>query len=184
MLGFIVKAAAKSKKEKISWCCPKCGREFPRKSAFHSCGQFSVEGYLEGKNPEAVQLFHTLVDTAKSFGEFTIAPGKTQISFRRRVNFLMVSVSGKRIMGYLFLNRPASLPCFKKVVASSANRHVHVFQISDSALIRGEFGQLIAEAMQNSGEEELGSETKGAMRIGEEINAIYRQARPQPVAQF
>jgi hypothetical protein len=177
-----VKAAAKSKDGKKSWRCPKCGREFPRKSAFHSCGQFSVEGYLEGKNPEAVQLFNTLVDIAKSFGEFTLAPGKTQISFRRRVNFLMVSVSGKRIMGYLFLNRPASLPCFKKVVASSANRHVHVFQISDPATLRGEFAQLIGEAMQDSSDEE--ASTKSPLRIGEEINAIYRQARLQPAAPF
>ena len=177
-------ALAKSKKAKSGWRCPKCGREFPRKSAFHSCGQFTVDGYLEGKNPEAVRLFHTLVETAKSFGEFTLSPGKTSVSFRRRVNFLMVSVSGKRIMGYLFLNRPVNLPCFKKIVASSANRHVHVFQISELATLRGEFTQLIAEAMHNSGDEEETSKTKATPCIGEEINAIYRQARLQTAAQF
>jgi hypothetical protein len=178
-----LKPAAKTTKAKTAWRCPKCGREFPRKSAFHSCGQFTVEGYLEGKNPEAVHLFQTLVETAKSFGEFTLSPGKTSISFRRRVNFIMVSVSGKRIMGYLFLNRPAALPCFKKVVASSAHRHVHVFQISDQATLRGGFAPLIGEAMQSSGDEEHSSAKKiSSPCIGEEINAIYRQARQQQQA--
>ena len=114
-----------------------------------------------------------------------MAPAKTQISFRRRVNFLMVAVSGRRIHGYLFLNRPVSLPCFKKVVAASANRHVHVFQIADETSLRGEFTNLVGEAFRNAGEEDDHPKSKSAAScIGEEINAIYRQARLHSAARF
>jgi hypothetical protein len=175
-----VKAPAKSKEQKGPWRCPKCGREFPKRQAFHSCGNYTVEGYLQGKNPHAVALFKTLVETAQSFGPFTVSPAKTQIGFRGRVTFLMVSVTGKRISGYLFLNRAVNLPCFQKVKAVSANRHVHVFQISDFATIQGEFSQALAEAIENATEQEDAPKTKGSSpRIGEEINAIYRQARLQ-----
>jgi hypothetical protein len=176
------------KKTKAPWRCPKCGREFAQQRAFHSCGNYTVDGYLQGKNPEAVALFQLLVKTAQACGNFTLSPAKTQIIFRGRVAFLMVSLAGKRILGYLFLNRAVPLPCFKKVKAVSSQRHVHVFQIADEATLRGEFSQVLAEALHYATEQDdeatsdKSAKKISSPRIGEEINAIYRQARLQQQA--
>jgi hypothetical protein len=179
-----VKAQAKTTKQKAPWRCPKCGREFAQRLAFHSCGNYTVEGYLEGKNPAAVALFQMLVKTAQTYGPITLSPAKTQVSFRRDVTFMMVSVAGRRIAGYLFLRRAVEAPCFRKVRAVSANRHVHQFQFSDESSLRGEFEQCLAEAINGAGEsKETSAKKSSAPCIGEEINALYRQAR-LPSAQF
>lgn len=138
---FRVKSAGSKSK---SWRCPKCGREFAQKSAYHGCGNYTVEGVLQGKNPVAVGLFEALVKTAKELGPISLSPSKTQISFRVNRTLLMVQVSGRQLTGYLFLGRPAPAPFFRKIVAASANRHVHLFKIGDRALIEGAF-RLIAK---------------------------------------
>ena len=39
------------------WTCPKCGRRFVGKNMWHACGNYSVEGFLDGKGVRARELF-------------------------------------------------------------------------------------------------------------------------------
>jgi hypothetical protein len=175
-----VKANQKVSKAKAPWRCPKCGREFARRSAYHSCGNYTLEGYLEKKNPQAVALFNQLLETAKSLGPITISVGKTQVSFRMRTTFMMVDVTGRKLCGYLFLHAAHPAPFFRKVKAVSANRYVHIFHIDDPEMIRGEFGKLVAEAIAENSETDEGDvKPEKEARIGEQINSIYRDLRSE-----
>lgn len=174
-----VMPAAKASTKNAGWKCPKCGREFARRSAYHGCGQYTVEGYLEGKNPIAVFLFKTLAQTAQALGPVTIVAVKTQITFRMRATFLMVSVSGRQLTGYLFLPRATPAPFFKKIAAASARRHVHVFRVTDEATITGPFAELLREAIANDTPHATLDTSARKTTIGEEINALYRADRAQ-----
>jgi hypothetical protein len=35
--------------EPLLWTCPKCGRRFVSRNLWHACGDYSVEGFLQGK---------------------------------------------------------------------------------------------------------------------------------------
>jgi hypothetical protein len=176
----LVKTDGKKKAPKAPWRCPKCGREFATKLAFHSCGNYTLEGYLEGKNPEGIALFQRLIELAKSMGPIQVSPVKTQVSFRLRTTFMMAFVAGRRIGGYLFLSKPSPSPCFRKIASASANRHVHVFQVSDAQTLQSELAQHLREAINYAGDKEkdtVDAVEKGAARIGDEINALYREER-------
>ena len=169
---------AKATNRKAQWKCPNCGREFAHKSAYHGCGNYSVEGYLAGKNPIGLVLFNALAAETKKFSGVTLRAAKTQITFRVRSNFMMVAVSGSGIHGYIALPRPVPKPYFKKIVAASSRRHGHKFRIDDARALE-DFAQLLPEAIAMVSDTEEKAEKKRAckMSIGQEINALYRAQR-------
>lgn len=170
--------AAQSAKTQATWKCPKCGREFARKSPYHGCGQYTLEGYLEGKKPAAIALFNKVVTIAQSIGPITISPAKTQVSLRVRSNFAMISLTGAQISGYLFLPEPRPSQFMRKITASSARRHVHHFRINDPTTLNGEFHQILAEAIAMASDQEPPQErSKSPRGIGEEINSFHRALR-------
>lgn len=170
--------AARAAKPKPQWKCPKCGREFASKSAYHGCGNYSIEGYLAGKNPTGLALFNSLAAEAKKFPGVTLRAAKTQITFRVRANFMMVAVSGRGIQGYITLPRTVPKPYFKKIVASSSRRNGHLFRI-DATDALNDFAQLLPEAISLVSDSETKAEKKSPRKlsIGQEINSLYRAER-------
>src|SRR5690242_8508388 len=138
--------ATRAAKSKPPWKCPKCGREFASKSAYHGCGNYSVEGYLAGQNPAALALFNALAAAANNLRDVTLRAAKTQITLRVRANFLMVAVTGRGIQGYIALPRAVPKPYFKKIIAHSTRRHGHLFRIDDPQSL-ADFTQLLPEAI-------------------------------------
>jgi hypothetical protein len=169
---------AKAANAKSLWKCPKCGREFKQKSAYHGCGQYTVEGYLAGKNPAGVGLFNALADEAKKFPGVALSPAKTMITFRVRANFLSVSITGKGIQGFLHLPVAVTKRYFKKVVAMSSRRHGHMFRIDDPRDLE-DFVELLPQSVALVSETDATPErkTERRLRIGDEINALYRAER-------
>jgi hypothetical protein len=170
---------------KPPWKCPKCGREFASKSAYHGCGNYSVEGYLTGKNPAGLALFNSLATAAKKYPHVTLRAAKTQITFRVRANFLMVAISGRSLQGYIALPRAIPKRYFKKIVAHSSRRHGHLFRIEDPQSLN-DFAQLLPEAIamvsdpeSTEPKSEQKSKNKSARKlsIGQEINSLYRSER-------
>lgn len=170
---------AKVAKQRKPWRCPKCGREFAQKSAYHGCGKFTVEGYLAAKNPAGIALFNLLSQAAQKFPGVIVSPAKTQITFRVRANFLMVEVSGRGLHGYIFLPTATPKPYFKKIVAASSRRVVHLFRITDVAVLQNDFIKLLPDAIALVSDEveEKPKPSDRKMSIGEEINALYRTGR-------
>jgi hypothetical protein len=175
----VAEMTAKAAKKRTPWRCPKCGREFAQRSAYHGCGNYTIEGYLAGKNPAGVALFNLLSTAAQKFPGVTLSPAKTQITFRVRANFLMVAVSGVGIHGYIFLPQPVPKPCFKKIVAASSRRHAHQFRITDPATLQNDFIKLLPEAIALVSEMEQRPQrsAKRKQTVGDEINALYRAER-------
>jgi len=57
----------------------------------HSCGPWTVAGFLDGKGAKARAFFDRFVELVSSCGPFTFAPAKTRIAVMVRVRFASVS---------------------------------------------------------------------------------------------
>jgi hypothetical protein len=91
------------------WKCPKCGREFRARGQWHSCGEFTLAGYLRNKGPAARRLFDGFAAAVAGCGPCQVAPTKTQVSFRRRRNFAVVmALSNRTLKAALLLPRRIS----------------------------------------------------------------------------
>jgi hypothetical protein len=75
------------------WTCPSCRRQFANRNQQHSCGQFTVEQLLEGKPPEAVELFERLAEMIQGYGAVVVSPTKTRVLYKVRTVFASVGVS-------------------------------------------------------------------------------------------
>jgi Domain of unknown function (DUF5655) len=87
------KREAKETEPKLLWTCPRCRRPFKNRNQAHSCGQFSVEQLLDGKQQEIVELYERLADLVHRCGEVVVAPTKTRVLFKVRTVFASVAVS-------------------------------------------------------------------------------------------
>lgn len=122
------------------WTCPKCGAEFVQKNLWHSCGQYSVEGFLEGKPERGVELFWYFLNEYRKIGPVTLHPVKTRIAFMVKVRFSGVSTIGKDfIRGAFWLKEHIDSPRFYKVERLGHNDFIHHFRIRDESDIDDEF---------------------------------------------
>jgi hypothetical protein len=98
------------------WTCPKCKQRFVNKSQWHSCGKNTLGGFLKGKTPYAVELFHYFVDQYKKIGKFDLHPAKTRLAFVAKIRFAGVTKIGKDYIqcGLLF-DRLYNDECFYQI---------------------------------------------------------------------
>lgn len=103
-------------KDKTMWICPVCNQRFVNKSQWHSCGKNTLEGFLKGKTPYAVELFHYFVKQYKKSGKFDLHPAKTRIAFVAKIRFAGVTKIGKDYIqcGLLFDKLYAD-ECFSQI---------------------------------------------------------------------
>jgi hypothetical protein len=40
------------------WTCPTCKHKFYNKNQSHSCGNYTIDDFLKGKNEKGIALFH------------------------------------------------------------------------------------------------------------------------------
>jgi Domain of unknown function (DUF5655) len=76
------------------WTCPKCGHQFFNKNQSHSCGSYTVEQFLIGKNEKAVELFHDFIGAYRKIGSFQIHPVKTRIALLTKMRFASINKIG------------------------------------------------------------------------------------------
>lgn len=102
--------------ERPLWTCPRCGAKFVTRNLWHSCGPWTVDGFLEGKGARARELFDAFVALARRCGPFDFAPTKTGVGFMVRVRFAGVQRFSERGMTCGFwLKRKVDSPRFTKV---------------------------------------------------------------------
>lgn len=98
------------------WTCPKCGRRFVGRNMWHACGDFSVEGFLQGKGHRARELFERFESLIARCGSYEVAPAKTRVAFMGRVRFASVnSVSDRGLNLHFGLPQPVRNPRIRKV---------------------------------------------------------------------
>jgi hypothetical protein len=72
---------------RVLWRCPKYGRGFVGKNMWHACGNYSVEGFLDGKGTRARDLVEGFERLIAACGPYEVAPAKTRVAFMARVRF-------------------------------------------------------------------------------------------------
>ena len=55
---------------------PRCGRRFVGRNMWHACGDYSVEGFLDGKGARARDLFEGFERLIAACGPYEVAPAK------------------------------------------------------------------------------------------------------------
>ncbi|MFQ5890581.1 MAG: DUF5655 domain-containing protein [Gemmatimonadota bacterium] len=129
------------------WRCPKCGRRFANRNQWHSCGPFTVEGFLEGKGHEARTLFEAFVRAARECGPLTLAPAKTRVGLQVRTIFAAVNSLGPRgLRAHLILPRRVESPRITRIETLGPRTHVHHFTVRDVAELDGEVRGWLQEA--------------------------------------
>lgn len=144
--------------ERDLWACPRCGARFVTEHMSHGCGDYTVDGFFEGKAASARVLYDALVRTIGEIGPFEQVPTKTRIAFMVRVRFAAVNrVRTDGLACHVWLKRRAESPRFTKVELLGRSDWVHHFVLRS--------------------EEELDDELRGWMREAYDVGRQTHLAR-------
>ncbi len=77
------------------WICPRCRQKFVNRNQSHSCGTYSVAGFLNGKPRKSVELFRAFLEAYKKIGPFEIHPVKTRVALLTKMRFASINRIGK-----------------------------------------------------------------------------------------
>src|SRR5215813_10325430 len=113
------------------WTCPKCNALLVQRNMSHSCGDYTVEGFLDGKGDRGKELFWLFVNEYSKIGPVTLHPVKTRVAFMVEVRFAAVNkVGADFIEGHLWLRERINCKKFFKIERLKDN-YIHHFRISD-----------------------------------------------------
>lgn len=118
------------------WACPKCGSRFFNTNQSHSCGRYTVGGFLRGKSDTAVRLFDFFLSEYKKIGDFELHPVKTRVALLTKMRFCSINEVGDDFIDvHLVLTEPHSdKKCFYRI-DNLANRfyvhHIKIHKTSD-----------------------------------------------------
>ena len=130
------------------WTCPKCNARLVQKNMSHSCGSYTVDGFLGGKTERGKELFWLLVNEFSKIGRVTLHPVKTRVALMVDVRFAAVNKIGSDfIEGHLWLKERRHNMRFFKVERLN-NDYIHHFRISDEADIDAEFRRCMQMAFE------------------------------------
>jgi hypothetical protein len=137
------------------WTCPKCGRRFVGRNMWHACGDYSVEGFLQGKGDRARELFEGFERLIAACGPYEVAPAKTRVAFMGRVRFAGVNAISDRGMTIAFaLPEPMPHPRIRKVEHIARGWYGHWMRIADPAELDDELLGWLRESYREMGMQE------------------------------
>jgi hypothetical protein len=128
------------------WTCPRCGRRFVTRNAWHSCGRFRIGDHFAGK-PAALRLtFRRFASVARSCGSVTIYAQKTRIVIQARVRFAGAVVRRDWLDAALWLKRRVDHPRLHRVESLGKLGFGYHFRLSHPEDIDRALEALIREA--------------------------------------
>jgi Domain of unknown function (DUF5655) len=137
------------------WTCPKCGRRFVGKNMWHACGNYSVEGFLEGKGARARELFEGFERLIAACGPYEVAPAKTRVAFMGRVRFAGVHALSERGMTIAFgLPHPLPHPRIRKIEDYGGGWNGHWMRITEPKELDDELVGWLRESYHQMGMQE------------------------------
>ena len=130
------------------WRCQKCFAQFAVRNQSHSCGHYSIDGFLEGKPQRLVQLYNDFIREYRKIGEFTLHPVKTRIALLSKVRFASINKIGNDCLtGHLVLTRRADKKSLFFKIDNLENRFfVHHFRLHSIDEIDKTFVECMREA--------------------------------------
>src|SRR5215831_3469009 len=85
------------------WTCPQCGHKFYNKNQSHSCGNYTVAHFLDGKTEKAIGLFNYFISEYKKVGDFELHPVKTRVALLTQMRFCSINKIGKDFIDVHFV---------------------------------------------------------------------------------
>ena len=132
----------------IKWRCPKCSRQFARRSQAHSCNTVSLESQLAEASQEVTRIYLALERLIREFGPFTAVPTRTKITLLAHTTFAGVIVRKQWLnLGFLLTLR-IDHPRIKRVEQVSARAFKHTVQLRWMRNVDGQLRDWLWEAYQ------------------------------------
>ena len=134
---------------------PRCGRRFVGRNMWHACGDYSVEGFLDGKGARARDLFEGFERLIAACGPYEVAPAKTRVAFMARVRFAGVHALSDRGMTVAFgLPRPLPHPRIRKIEDYGGGWYGHWLRITEAKELDDELLGWLRESYHQMGMQE------------------------------
>ena len=123
------------------WICPRCSQKFVNRNQSHSCGQFSVAGFLKGKPKPGVRLFRSFLRAYREVSPYELHPVKSRVALLTQMRFASINKLGEDFLdGHFVLveNLPDDSVIYK--IDNLNDRHfVHHFRIRNESDINRRF---------------------------------------------
>ena len=111
----------------------------------------SIDTYLLGKNPDAVELFRRFQDLVERCGASEPAPRRTIVYWKRKRIFAGAYIERGRLELNIDLLREAEHPCVLAAFPTTKRVITHRLRITDSSQLDDSVGALVAEAYRDVG---------------------------------
>lgn len=120
------------------WECPRCGVKLVARNLSHSCGDFSIDGFLAGKTERGRELFASFLALVAQCGPYDVAAAKTRVALMAQVRFASVNRVGKDSIDVHFVLPRAIRSRRLRRVEQIGKLHVHHLRLARAEDIDGE----------------------------------------------
>jgi hypothetical protein len=129
------------------WTCPNCRQRFYNTNQSHSCGNYTVDKFLQGKSEKVIELFHFFLSEYKTIGAFELHPVKTRVALLTKMRFCSINRLGKNFMsGHLILTASHNRSCFYKIDNLQNRFFVHHFKLRNKEELNDDLKTCMKEA--------------------------------------
>ncbi len=122
------------------WTCPKCKQRFVNRNQAHSCGNYTIAEFLEGKSKRAIGLFHHFISEYRKIGSFDLHPVKTRVALLTQMRFCAINKVGEDFIdAHLVLVRPYNrAKCFRRIDNLGNRFFIHHLRIRNKSDVNSE----------------------------------------------
>ena len=132
--------------EAPGWRCPRCGRQFTRRTKEHSCDLTPIAWHLDRTTPPVRAIYAALETQLDGLGEYQLLPLKTMVSLATVRNFGGITF-GKAFLDLgVMLARPLDHPRIHQVQRLSARSFAHHIRLTAPEEVDGEIVAWLREA--------------------------------------
>jgi hypothetical protein len=128
------------------WTCPRCGHRFVTRNLWHSCSQHKLDEHFRNKDARVRKLFDAWVAFVRQFGEVTVIPQKTRISFQVRVRFAGAVIRRNWVECAFWLKRAVKDERFQRVEKITVRDHIYYFRLTDESQLDETMKEYLREA--------------------------------------
>jgi hypothetical protein len=128
------------------WTCPRCGHRFVTRNMWHSCSQHELDEHFEGKPARVRELYDAWFAFVSQFGELTVIPQKTRISFQVRVRFAGAVIRKNWLECGFWLKRSVKDSRFQRVQKVTARDYIYTFRLTNESQLDKTMREYVREA--------------------------------------
>ncbi len=128
------------------WECPDCGRQFPKKRQWHSCGTFNVEDHFRQRPAALRRLFDRLLEETERFGPVRTDPVRNSINLASRYHFAVVYVLKESMKLEFLLNRELHDPRIERTIRLGEDSYSHFVKVRSEEEIDDQLLNWLSEA--------------------------------------